>query len=165
MANHLDNLTTQNAKLSDAPAIRQLAYDAKIDAWTEADYAVEICRPDSFVVTTTSGGELIGFLVARLVPGKGAYPDAELYNIAVATAFKRRGIGKRLVVALLDRLEGANVQNVWLEVRASNSDAIAFYESHGFCSEMTRPNFYVNPTESAVIMALQIGSESDVSEA
>ena len=162
----LENLITKDACPSDSAVIRHLALNAKIDAWSEADYSDEISRPDSFVLTSTDSEVLVGFIVARIVPGKTArYPDADLYNIAVDPAAKRLGIGTKLLVTLLERLTFRGVNNVWLEVRESNRQAISFYERHGFTAELTRPNFYVNPTENAVIMRLRMESEQDVSEA
>jgi ribosomal-protein-alanine N-acetyltransferase len=166
MPYHLENLILKDATIADSAAIRQLALEANIDAWSVADYADEISRPDSFVLTISQGEVLLGFLLARLVPGTtDKYPDADLYNIAVDPAGKRRGIGTKLLISLLERLAKRDVRNVWLEVRESNQEAITFYESHGFVAELTRPNFYVNPTENAVIMRLRIGPEQDVSEA
>jgi len=161
----LEKLITNEANRSDSSAIRRLALVANIDAWSEADYSDEISRPDSFVITTTDSDVLVGFLVARIVPGTTEAPDADLYNIAVDPAAKRQGIGSRLLATLVEQLVKKSVGNVWLEVRESNAEAIAFYERHGFTAEVTRPNFYTNPTENAVIMRLRIASQLDVSEA
>ena len=161
----LEKLITNEANRSDSSAIRRLALVANIDAWSEADYSDEISRPDSFVITTTDSDVLVGFLVARIVPGTAEAPDADLYNIAVDPAAKRQGIGSRLLATLVEQLVKKSVGNVWLEVRESNAEAIAFYERHGFTAEVTRPNFYTNPTENAVIMRLRMASRLDVSEA
>lgn len=161
----LEELITKEAGPADSASIRQLALDAKIDAWSEADYSDEMSRPDSFVLISTLSEILAGFLVARVVPGSGETPDADLYNIAVDPAAKRQGIGTILLLALIERLKRRKVESVWLEVRESNAEAIAFYERHGFTAEVTRRNFYTNPTENAVIMRLRMASNLDVSEA
>lgn len=166
MPYHLENLILKDATIADSAAIRQLALEANIDAWSEADYADEIARPYSFVLVISQSEVLQGFILSRIVPGPtGEHPDADLYNIAVDPAGKRRGIGTKLLISLLERLAKRDVRNVWLEVRESNNEAIIFYESHGFVAELTRPNFYVNPTENAVIMRLRVAPEEDVSEA
>ena len=166
MPYHLENLILKDATIADSAAIRQLALEANIDAWSVADYADEISRPDSFVLTISQGQVLLGFLLARLVPGTtDKYPDADLYNIAVDPFARRQGIGANLLAGLLGQLAKRAVLNVWLEVRESNHEAIAFYESHAFTAELTRPNFYVNPTENAVIMRRRIVPEQDISEA
>ena len=158
MPQQLENIITRDAEPSDSQAIRQLALDVRIDAWSAKEYSDEISRPNSIVLKASYHGELIGFLVARIVPGPTDKPDAELYNIAVSPSCKRQGIGTKLLATLIERLESFGVRSLWLEVRESNSEAIGFYRSHGFCSELTRPKFYSNPTENAVIMRLQIAA-------
>ena len=164
MANQLEELKIQDAVPTDSSSIRQLALDANIDAWSMSGYSDEICRSDSFVLKATDHGQLMGFLVARIVPGTTQTPDADIYNIAVLPLNKRKGIGSSLLVELLQRLTREGLGSIWLEVRESNYEAISFYERHGFNAELTRPNFYTNPTENAVIMRLRIIPERDVSE-
>jgi len=157
-------VSIRDAEPADCLSIRQLAVDSNIDAWSEADYASEISRPGSFVLKATISGDLVGFLVARTVPGLTEQPDAELYNIGVAGDHKRQGIGRLLLVTLRERLAEYSVHSLWLEVRESNSEAISFYRRHGFMAEVTRPNFYSNPSENALLMRLQMASRTDVSE-
>ena len=147
------------AQPSDGLLLRKLALDSRIDAWSEADYAEEISRPRSFVLKASAGRNVVGFLVARIVPGSDGVTDAELYNIGVADSYRRKGIGSHLMADLRRRLEVAGVQNLWLEVRESNDEAISFYEKLGFRAEVTRKNFYSNPVENAVIMQLRIGEK------
>ena len=151
-----DSISIKDAERVDCASIRQLALDANIDAWSESDYADEISRRDSFVLKATVNGDLTGFLVARIVPGDGEYVDVEIYNIAAQPLHRRRGVGSSLLANLLDRLTKRRVGNVWLEVRESNLEAISFYLRHGFIAEVTRPNFYSNPSENAVIMRLRL---------
>lgn len=146
----------ENALPTDAIAIRQLAMAANIDAWAEADYFAETDLPGSFVLKAVIDGEICGFLLARTVPGSSEDPDVDLYNIAVKSEHLRRGVGTSLVTELSFRLHFTNVANIWLEVRESNEAAINFYKKHGFFKELTRPRFYTNPVENAVIMRLKL---------
>jgi|SRR5580658_433262 len=95
--------------------------------------------------------EIAGFVVARTVP-----PEAELESIGVAMQWQRRGIGRRLVVALVAELEKAEVEKLHLEVRASNGIAIAFYLSLGFIETGHRTRYYADPVEDAVPMELRL---------
>ena len=147
---------------TDAAAIREIALAANIDAWSEADYIAEIGRPDSYVLKAVDEVSLCGFLLARTVAGTTERPDVDLYNIAVRPDKLHQGVGSALMDQLLRHLDSTNVANIWLEVRASNLTAISFYEKHGFIAELTRPNFYSNPVENAVIMRLRISPAEDV---
>lgn len=147
---------------TDASKIRELALESGIDAWSADDYADEIQRSGSFVLCIREGQRIIGFLVARQVPGAAEIPDAEIYNIAVSTGSRRSGIGSQLLSELTLRLRSKGVKDIWLEVRESNVTAIRFYADQGFTAEVTRPNFYSNPTENAVIMRLSLSESPDV---
>lgn len=140
----------------DARTIREIAIAANIDAWSEADYIAEIRRPDSYVLTAVEEDRVVGFLLARTVPGSSEKPDIDLYNIAVRPEHSRQGIGSAVIKELLDEITSADTENIWLEVRESNRAAIDFYEKHGFAAELTRPNFYSGPVENAVIMRLRL---------
>jgi ribosomal protein S18 acetylase RimI-like enzyme len=59
-------------------------------------------------------------------PGKGVHPD-----------FRRRGIGRRLIEAAISLTKEGGLERLDLEVFASNSKAIALYESVGFAVEGT----------------------------
>ena len=90
MDHAMNHVSVQEADPGDCVSIRELALEANIDAWSEADYYGEILRPESFVLKATISGKLVGFLVARIVPGMTDRPDAELYNVGVANEHKRK---------------------------------------------------------------------------
>ncbi len=78
--------------------------------------------------------------------------DAELIRIAVDTAYRRQGIGYRLLTALKDEAERRGIHDIILEVRESNEPAKRMYEKAGFVTEGIRKKYYSEPTEDAVIM-------------
>lgn len=115
-------------------------------AWPAESYLKTIC-----LVAVETEGELpetvLGFASAR----QSAPPEAEILNIAVHPAARRRGIARALLVGLLQRLTG----EVFLEVRASNLAAIQLYESLQFARVGIRPAYYSHPTEDGVVLRLQ----------
>jgi ribosomal protein S18 acetylase RimI-like enzyme len=58
-----------------------------------------------------------------------------LYSVAVATDQRRRGIGKSLIEKTMESLKGIGCIKVNLQIRASNHEVRAFYESLGFAVE------------------------------
>ena len=106
--------------------------------WEVRDYL----QYDFFVAECD--GRVAGFAVARRV----APDESELLNLAVDAAFRRRGIGRRLVSGLLSKYRGT----LWLEVRTSNIGARKFYESLGFIDSGRRPAYYQDSGECAIVM-------------
>ena len=70
----------------------------------------------------------------------------------------KRGRGNPELVELL---EEENVEDITLEVRASNAPAIALYEAYGFQKEAVRKNYYSGPTEDALIYWKRSGKSID----
>jgi ribosomal-protein-alanine N-acetyltransferase len=95
------------------------------------------------------GVGVAGFAVASLLP-----PEAELELIAVDPAAQRRGLARRLFAALAEELRAAQVQEVVLEVRASNLPACALYRKLGFVESGRRKDYYQIPVEDALLMRL-----------
>lgn len=99
------------------------------------------------------------FLVAEVDGAAAGYVGCQtvldegyITNVATLPAYRRQGIGRALVRALLARAWQAGLSFVTLEVRASNAPAIALYESLGFERVGSRPGFYTGPREDAVLM-------------
>jgi len=82
--------------------------------------------------------------------------EAELRNMAVDPLHQRRGIARALLAAGILELQANGVSRIFLEVRASNQQAIASYASVGFNSLHTRRDYYHDPAEDAVVMACNI---------
>lgn len=66
--------------------------------------------------------------------------------------YRRQGIGRRLMEAMLTAAREKGASSVALEVRESNRGAIQLYEEYGFCQEAVRKKYYREPEEDAVIM-------------
>ena len=102
---------------------------------------------DRFTVALDGDGGVAGYLVLSTVLDEGA-----IDNVAVAPAYRRRGIGDALVADALARGRALGLAFITLEVRASNAPAIALYERHGFRQVGRRKNYYEKPREDAVLM-------------
>ena len=99
------------------------------------------------------------YLVARLVKQIIGYAgmwvtvdEAHVTTIAVSPAHRRRKIGERLLVALIDEATKRGARWVTLEVRKSNHGAQALYQKYGFKEIGTRKGYYSDNHEDAIVM-------------
>ena len=106
------------------------------------------------VLVAESHGALAGYAVGKLLHA-GGEKLAEIENIAVAAAWRRRGVGQALCEGVIAwcRAQGADV--VELEVRAGNVAGIGMYERLGFLATGMRRQYYHDPVEDALLMTLR----------
>ena len=73
-------------------------------------------------------------------------------NIAVAPAYRRKGIARALMERLFEVTERDARRGYTLEVRVSNDAAISLYEALGFRARGIRRGYYTDNREDALIM-------------
>ncbi|HSF05765.1 MAG TPA: ribosomal protein S18-alanine N-acetyltransferase [Methylomirabilota bacterium] len=78
--------------------------------------------------------------------------EMHITNIAVHPAFRRRGIGRGLLGSVLEDARRRATRLVVLEVRPSNNEARALYESLGFQVVGRRRGYYYDTGEDALVM-------------
>ncbi|UCH47614.1 MAG: GNAT family N-acetyltransferase [Betaproteobacteria bacterium] len=96
----------------------------------------------------------------RALAGFGimTYQDdhANLDLLAVKSAYRRRGVGKQVVLWLEQVALTAGITNVFVQVRKTNLGAIGFYETLGYHVVDVATGYYQR-RESAVFMCKGIG--------
>ena len=80
--------------------------------------------------------------------------QAELANIAVRSEYRGQGFASRLLERVLQIAEGRGIETIYLEVRASNTQALELYERFGFSQVGVRERYYDKPKEDALVMRL-----------
>jgi ribosomal-protein-alanine N-acetyltransferase len=106
----------------------------------------------ALMVARDSAGTPLGFSLFRTLAG-----EAELLLLAVAPDHRRRGVGRSLLDAFLERARSAGAQRVHLEVRDGNP-AIAMYRSAGFSDAGRRASYYrgANGVFDAITLARNV---------
>jgi ribosomal-protein-alanine N-acetyltransferase len=107
---------------------------------------LEIQQAYQFVAEAPDA-QIIGWCACRVI-----WPEAELLKIAVKIENRERGVGRFLFKHLFDELQKRKVTCLFLEVRLGNRIALDFYERHGFVQVGTRPGYYSDPPDSAMIL-------------
>ena len=101
---------------------------------------------------TDDDDAVVGYAILWCILDQG-----ELANIAIVPARRGEGLGKALLVQVLDVARARGVQQLFLEVRASNEAAINLYLRQGFEEVGVRKNYYGRPPEDAKVMLAAIG--------
>ena len=149
---HTDVLTTK-----DITAVMSIAEQANLSHWSAKDLYSELRLTASIAFSLLdSSNACVGFVIGRIIPGLIRDVDAELYNIGVTAPLRRKGGGRMLMSRFLDECVLRGARNVWLDVRESNTPAIAFYRSFGFFEDGWRRGFYTGPPENAILMRLEL---------
>ena len=122
------------------------------EAWSRAAYQEDISsNPNARYTAIVCNDELIAYANYWLVAGVG-----NINNVAVSAARRGQGFGKILMAALIADCRKAGGSSMTLEVRESNTTALALYEKLGFTGHGIRPHYYQDNGENAVIMWLNL---------
>ncbi|MFZ0040327.1 MAG: ribosomal protein S18-alanine N-acetyltransferase [Solirubrobacteraceae bacterium] len=142
-----DNVTIRPLGYSDLPQVIALERRAFATPWSLAMFVLELSKPSSVCLAAIDATteSLVGYLVCARY-----HTVWHLMNVAVDPTLRRRGIGLALLEQMFERA-GPDSQYT-LEVRTSNTPAIALYERLHFRSAGTRPRYYRDTGEDAVIM-------------
>jgi ribosomal-protein-alanine N-acetyltransferase len=98
-------------------------------------------------------GRIVGYFLMSLAVG-----EAHILNICIAPELQGRGHGRALLRVLLQLARARRVQRVFLEVRPSNTHAVALYHDEGFNEIGRRPRYYPahQGREDGLVMALEL---------
>jgi ribosomal-protein-alanine N-acetyltransferase len=81
--------------------------------------------------------------------------EAHLTNIAVRKQLQRQGIGELLLISIMDLAAELKAEFITLEVRVSNISAQRLYQKFGFNQVGTRPGYYTDNREDALLMTTE----------
>lgn len=124
--------------------------------WTRRDYE-QVLLPAPFPgpallrcgLVALKDETVVGFAVASWVAQE---PVAEVECLVVDPSCRRLGIGSALIEACLAWAGNTGAKQVRLEVRVSNTAAIALYQRQGFSAAGVRRAYYTAPEEDALLL-------------
>lgn len=94
-----------------------------------------------------SNGRVVGFILGF----KHTPLEGRVFWLAVRPGFQSRGIGRRLLTAILSTFRQVGAVSATLEVRVSNKKAQALYSQMGFRVAGIYPSYY-SDGEAAIVM-------------
>lgn len=123
------------------------------EAWAVATMRSELVSSHTHYVVALDGPSVVAY--AGLLAPTGA-ADADIQTIAVVPTARRRGIGRTLMLHLMDAAAHRGAATVFLEVRADNVDAQRLYAALGFVTIATRTAYYQPDGVDALVMRAEL---------
>ena len=102
-------------------------------------------------------GKVLGYAGVLVMADEGY-----ITNVAVFPEYRRHGIGAAIIEVFMNFARGNDLAFLTLEVRPSNTAAIALYEGFGFEEVGRRKNYYDLPKEDALILTRYFKEEARV---
>jgi ribosomal-protein-alanine N-acetyltransferase len=135
-------------RFTDLEAVQDIERASFTTPWPPHAYRSELesNRLATYLVVR-AGDEVVAYAGMWLM-----VDEAHLTTFAVHPAWRRRRVGERLLVALLDLAVARRAREATLEVRLSNLAARRLYEKYGFRPVGLRPRYYSDDGEDALIM-------------
>jgi len=149
-------LTMASMTLDDLDEVLVIERASFQTPWSRSAFRYELTQnrvARSWVVR--SGPQLVGYICLWEIGH-----EIHVTNIAVHPSFRRRGAARALLERTLDDARAAGAELVFLEVRPTNSEALALYESMGFRVIGRRKGYYFDTGEDALVMEARLDAAS-----
>jgi ribosomal-protein-alanine N-acetyltransferase len=131
---------------ADLPQVIAIERRAFPTPWSLAMFVLELSKPSGVCLSARRDGRMVGYVVCS------RYDTVwHIMNVAVDPDERRTGVATALLTELLRRV-GDPQARYTLEVRQSNTGAIALYEQLGFRTAGLRRRYYQDNGEDALIM-------------
>src|SRR5262245_11297580 len=141
----------------DLPRVAALERGSYVFPWNDQIFSDCLRVGYHCVVVETADG-VTGYGVLSMGAG-----EAHILNLCIAEEWRRRGIGRRLLIALMEHARDRGVRVAFLELRRTNRAAIALYHELGFECVGLRRGYYQaqDGREDALVYRLELGALRD----
>jgi len=112
--------------------------------------------PDTFIIAQENG-EVVGYIMCRIETGlsnfilHGLAKKGHIVSVAVLPQYRRKGIGKALVIEAMENMRLYNAKQCFLEVRTTNTSAVNLYKKLGFRVARTIRGYYADGEDANVM--------------
>jgi len=151
MHNLENDIRLDYMRAGDVPVVHTLELECFSSPWDMASYYRELQNSSAFYIVARKGERVVGY------GGMWSISDeAHIVTLAVQGAFRRQGVGRRLLEALIKEARRRHAERVTLEVRVGNQAAQHLYTAFGFRTVAFRREYYPDNGEDAAVMALEL---------
>jgi [ribosomal protein S18]-alanine N-acetyltransferase len=151
-------------RAADLDRVTEIERDGFVHPWSRELLARELDHTWSHVVLAVEGDpegdpeptpeRIVGYVVFWLV-----HDEVHVLNLGTALEARRRGIGRALMLEAHAAGRRRGATSATLEVRRSNTPALALYRALGYREVGVRPNYYAEEREDAIVMVVDLRGE------
>jgi ribosomal-protein-alanine N-acetyltransferase len=145
---HVERLQDPGAD-ADIDAIVGLEAESFTNPWSRESIVWELGNSDvtRVYLLRDDTARIRAFCVCWVI-----FDELHINTLAVAPDYRRFGLATFLMREVMGEAASAGARRATLEVRASNSAALALYTGLGFHVAARRPRYYTQPEEDALIL-------------
>lgn len=146
----LSSLHFERMQTKDLDEVMTIENDVYPYPWTRGNFLDSLYSGYEIWTVREPSGALAGYFLLMLV-----VDEAHLLNISVRRDLQRHGIGRMQLNKASELARAKGMQSILLEVRPSNTGALAVYQRYGFEQIGRRKAYYPaadNTREDAIVM-------------
>ena len=147
----MTSITIREMSPDDVPVIAEIEKASYTMPWSETTFLSEVYSRHSITRVAELNGKIVAYICIKQVADEGA-----LMNLTVHPDHRRQGIAYTIFSNALEDLRSNSCRFLFLEVRISNIAAKKLYEKLNFKVVGTRKDYYLRPTENAIVMMLEL---------
>ncbi len=138
----------------------QIGWDATDEEGFRAIFDEMVGSGEQFVVCDGGDGGVIGAYRVHRFAHRMRHV-AHIASVGLMGAHQGKGIGRRMVEGIIERLRGEGIKRIELTVAGDNPRAMRLYESLGFAREGVFPKYFLRAGEAEykdeVAMGMWVG--------
>ena len=131
-------------------------YDLEVESY-DFPWTKEILRDcilykyDAFTIYFNN--ILVGYIIAKI-----AFPETHILNLTISKNFRKKGLGTSLIKLIINDSMIRGTEDIILEVRVNNHDAISLYQKLDFKKVGVRKDYYESEEgrEDAYVLKLKL---------
>lgn len=140
-------ITFRALTAEDAKGVARVERESFPTPWSREDFWREASNKFACYIVACEDDHIIGFAGCWI-----SFEEAQVTNIALTETRRGRGLGCRLMEAMMRAAAARGAERMTLEVRPSNAAALHLYERLGFSAVGVRKKYYQDNDEDAILM-------------
>ena len=151
----MNSVTIREMSPDDVHVIAEIEKASYTMPWSETSFLGEVYSRHSITRVAELNGKIVAYILVKQVADEGV-----LMNLTVHPDYRRLGIAYMIFRNTIEDLRSNGCRFLFLEVRISNIAGKKLYEKLNFKVVGTRKDYYLRPTENAIVMMLDLSPQN-----